>query len=503
MNNGQTTKHRHRRIAVDNESSHSNALSPNSMTSAKMSPRRRVKKKSKKGLRVVVLLISLSLAALHWSLTVSNLETALLKPIVTEPPLNGVISSDEAKIISDKNDINNKVAAVQEEQANTRPRQLQHLEPLTRPMDQIREDFSSDVIHIVNTRFMQEQGSLKTLGMARYHQFMTFCFPSMMNQTTTEFLWIVKTDPLIDQQILDLMIDAMEPYPHFYLVGSNNNFMINKNNGSWKGGEEANDLLNSTIFTGNLTWLQEAIALRNELPVLETRLDADDGLHQMYINYVQGVAVRRFDKDDEANAPDWMYWCIRRHLEWHTPAENTTDPFLLERGILIPIQHSQLCITPGITVGYNIRADPTKVPVYPHDALLRKLSHRDANNRTAHNCYPPGKKETASDEETDTLPCLDMAEAFLLGALRSRTWTSAGMMRVEADAEVGSPEVIRKLWLLLYKRFAVQPERIKELMVYFEANRKEIARENLLGQCTTGHSCKDSAKEELQKYMGK
>lgn len=223
----------------------------------------------------------------------------------------------------------------------------------------------------------------------------------------------------------------------------------------------------------------------------------------MYIHYVQGVAQRRFDKENEDEAPDWLYWCIRRHLEWHTPLSNTSDPFLLERGILIPIQHSNLCITPGITVGYNLKADPQKVPVYPHDNLLMQLSKRDTNNKTTHSCYPPGKKETASDEETDTLPCLDMAEAFLLGALRSRTWTSAGMMRVEADAAVGSPQVIQKLWKLLYKRFAVEPERVQELMEYFEANKQEIARENLLGQCTTGHSCKKSAKEILQKYMGK
>lgn len=40
------------------------------------------------------------------------------------------------------------------------------------------------LIHIVNTRFMQEQGALETLGMARLHLFFTFCFPTMINQST-------------------------------------------------------------------------------------------------------------------------------------------------------------------------------------------------------------------------------------------------------------------------------------------------------------------------------
>lgn len=266
MNHGHTTKHRHRRTVVDTSNGvgnePNNALSPNSVAST-ISPRRRLKKKSKKSLRVVVFLISLSVATMLWLVTVSNVQTALLKPA------EQALVSDETKISA--NVI--KVAA----SSNTPPRQLQQLEPLTQPVEQIREEWASDVIHIVNTRFMQEQGRLKTLGMARYHQFMTFCFPSMMNQTTTEFLWIVKTDPELVPEIRNLMIEAMRPYPHFYLVGSNHNFMINKNNGSWKGGEEGNDLFNSTIYTGNLTWLQQANLLRNELPVLETRLDADDG----------------------------------------------------------------------------------------------------------------------------------------------------------------------------------------------------------------------------------
>lgn len=258
MNNGHTTKHRHRRVTVDTSAevplgNHNNALlsSPASTTSNR-SPRRRVKKKSKKVLYVLVLMISISfLALMLWA--VSNIPTALL----------GGASPNNT----------NQASQVSHEV----PRQLKDAQPLTQSIDQMKQDWPSDVIHIVNTRFMQEQGTLRTLGMARYHQFMTFCFPSIQNQTTTDFIWVVKTDPQLAPEILELMIQTLQPYPHFYLVGSNHNFMINKNNGSWKGGEEGDDLLNSTIYTGNLTRLQQAIALRNELPILETRLDADDG----------------------------------------------------------------------------------------------------------------------------------------------------------------------------------------------------------------------------------
>lgn len=135
----------------------------------------------------------------------------------------------------------------------------------------------SSFIHIVNTRFMQEQGKLATLGMARYHQFATFCLPTMLQQTSQDFFWIIKTDPALDPKILNLMISAVQPHTNIYLVGSNNNFLINKKNGSWRDGSEGWDLIKSKIFTGNITKLHQAIALRNKRTILETRLDADDG----------------------------------------------------------------------------------------------------------------------------------------------------------------------------------------------------------------------------------
>ena len=49
------------------------------------------------------------------------------------------------------------------------------------------------------------------------------------------------------------------------------------------------DLLRSKIYSGNITQLHQAIALRNDRPILETRLDADDGLHKYYIQYIVRV----------------------------------------------------------------------------------------------------------------------------------------------------------------------------------------------------------------------
>jgi hypothetical protein len=186
------------------------------------------------------------------------------------------------------------------------------------------------LIHIVNTRFMQEQGALETLGMARLHLFLTFCFPTMINQSTQNFFWIIKTDPeFTTTSVFAKLVKVLEDFPNIYVVASNQNFLIQPGKGgSWRDGAEGMDLLRSKIYTGNITELHQAIALREERPILETRLDADDGLHIYYIQYIQWAAVKRFkipvadeeeeditaeeqDKMESLPPPKWLYWCTR------------------------------------------------------------------------------------------------------------------------------------------------------------------------------------------------
>jgi hypothetical protein len=448
------------------------------------------------------------------------------------------------------------------------------------------------LIHIVNTRFMQEQGALSTLGMARFHLFMTFCFPTMIGQSTQSFFWIIKTDPQFTKSpVFPLLIEAVQSArdhhqnqyhnDNIYIVASNNNFMITPGQqGSWADGAECIDLLQSKIYTGNVTKLRMAMALRKERPILETRLDADDGLHMHYIKYLQYVAMRRFqpatatpmndkhhhnhpedwgdinkieetsgDSGEEhalfapriqpATVPQWLYWCTRRHLEWHSLLK---DPKMIETfgdisaGVLAPIQHDKLCITPGefclphylfhvkwsivanstffasgMTVGFNVGVDPTTVPVHSHDQLYAQVSkstacYPDSNrlqsihNKSLHLGHDDDEDDNNMDQER--VPCLDLVEDLLFCALRSRTLTSAGMLNVGSiPAFPKKTDVTEKVWQLLGERFNVNKTRVRETQTFLNVHRKEIAYENILGQCTTGHSCKEQAKAELQRII--
>jgi len=378
-------------------------------------------------------------------------------------------------------------------------------------------------IHIVNTRFMQDQGPLETLGMARLKLFQTFCLPSMILQSSQHFFWIIKTDPqFTTTNVFKLLIESVKPYSNIYIVSSNLNFLFGSGGleGTWGDGKESLDLMQSKIYTGNVTTLSVAIALHDQRLILETRLDCDDGLHKGFLQYIQAVAVQRFQLRDrlfgqgevsDNDTPRWLYWCSRRHIEWHSD----TEPSLSikqkkqigsdELGYMNIIQHDKLCVTPGVTVGY-IASSSKHVPQYDHDKLYRNVSHSYAcyentnNNRTT-------AGNTSMDNvgsKTGKSPCLKLVENFPFCAIRSRTWTSAGM----DDVDLVKKNLLRgtdlnkftsKLWSLSEENFGVNKKTVRETQNFLMKNKKMIAHENLLGQCTSGHSCKDAAKEKLKR----
>ncbi len=96
------------------------------------------------------------------------------------------------------------------------------------------------LIHLVQSRFMQEQGPLETLGMARLKLFQTFCLPSMVQQSSQEFFWIIKTDPqFTTTTVFQQLVESVKSHPNIYLVASNTNFVFGSagREGSWRDGK--------------------------------------------------------------------------------------------------------------------------------------------------------------------------------------------------------------------------------------------------------------------------
>lgn len=317
--------------------------------------------------------------------------------------------------------------------------------------------WGADVLHVVVTRFMQDQPKLLHLARARLLLFQTICLPSMIQQSTKQFIWIIQTDPQLDKNIRHALRQLLKPYPHFFLIGSNHQIQGKTFRTIGK------DFLQSPMYSGNVKLLRQAYWVRNTIPLLQTRLDADDGLQKAYLETLQEHATQLFRQD----GLNWYYWCIKRHFEWYSDAN-----------ALNPVEHSKLCITPGLTVGLGVAPLAQEPPLdLAHDVLFKTVA----------------KQGNACGAAV----CVRMVEEVAVGAVRSRTWTSAGMMDIFAPAGNAIPQ--EQLWELCNSHFGVQ--NLQQVGAYLKAHIIDIAKDNLEGQCTNGHSCKLKSVEALQRLI--
>lgn len=369
---------------------------------------------------------------------------------------------------------------------------------------------------------MQEQAHLHALGEARYRLFVEFCLPSMVHQSSQDFLWIIKIDPDLSPDLLGRLIQSVQQATsstgharnNIYLVASRRNFRTHpKYPGAWRDGAALEDLYQSRIYTGDVRLLQTSMALVPHKLLLETRLDADDGLHMDYLMEIQQQAIslwspgQQGDDDDDNNGhnpksttPTWMYWCARRNLEWHwvPPKDsNIVQNVDYRAGALTPIVHEKLCVTPGITTAFPVGTREADVPILPHDKLVTHIGD-----------FSCGMSDDSAPKDASSFssPCLRFVEHHTFEAVRSRTPTSTGMLEVVLSRQ----ELLRAsktqdiLQDVLEEDFGIQMDgdHLASLNEYLTNHLVEIARDNLQGQCKTGHSCKESAKKALKELIG-
>jgi hypothetical protein len=183
---------------------------------------------------------------------------------------------------------------------------------------------SLELIHVIQTRFMQHQPNLLSLGQARLELFQTFCLPSLKSQMNKNFLWIIRTDPELHPTLRDQLVKLLDGKDNYVLLGSNYNPEGFGRDGDSSLGEYLREdghgmEMSAKVLSGNITLIEEAFAKSNQgAIVLETRLDADDGLHRDFVKTVQSEARHLAAEKDGL----WRIWCINYNVEWHP-----LDPF--------------------------------------------------------------------------------------------------------------------------------------------------------------------------------
>jgi hypothetical protein len=316
---------------------------------------------------------------------------------------------------------------------------------------------------------MQDQPDLVDLGMARLEIFKSFCLPSLVGQSSNDFLWIIRTDPMLNDTVKQPLLELLRPYPNFVLIASNLN----------PEGFRApfQDISPDSVWSGSYDLIREYHEAAQTRVLLESRLDADDGLHYRFVEYMQIAPLPQHGT--------WKVWCALTHLEWH--ANSPFNKMKSDYGFLVGMKNSG-CVTPGLTMAYGLGASRDDLPRGTHQYL--------------HKILPPCSSDTPS-------LCL---ERFSLkpGAIRARTPTSAGMAHLVEETNrrkymrsSSQSQLQDKIWDGAEPIFGIDRQQIISTKHYLTQHLGAIAADNLKGQCTKGHSCKQEAKTMLKRIVNR
>lgn len=344
---------------------------------------------------------------------------------------------------------------------------------------------------------MQHQPHLVHLGLARLELMKEFTLRSLQLQTSQNFLWIIRTDPALNASLKEPLLETLQNNygeGNYLVIATNENPNI-----------QIDEILNvdpQMVWSGDLEWAKKYLSKAKSTTttttehsssteqsrpiILESRLDADDALHSDFMKEIQDHATEELSTVDDESI--WKIWCASRHLEWqyHSASSKVNDT----AGVLLSLKDNA-CVSAGLTLGYAGRVHVHEIPPMKHQELVQSVR----------SC----KKRHSSKY------CLDFINLFPT-ALRARTPTSAGMLNVLLGKQgkidrnyvkgAKKQEAIQdKIWELTTPRFGFSLDHAVRLRQYLKDNMLAIAKDNLEGQCSSGHSCKESSKLLLQSII--
>jgi hypothetical protein len=194
---------------------------------------------------------------------------------------------------------------------------------------------------------MQEQAHLVDLGLARLQLFEAFLLTSLEMQSLQNFLLVIRTDPDLDDRIKAPLLALLQNHSHHVLIASNDNPHSQLEALLWN-----EDLdVPFKIWSGDLKFASNYLSggrMDRKVRILETRLDADDGLHKNFVSLIQYEALAWTTSSSSVGS--WKVWCAARHMEWQIDGEWEKNGEYVE-GSLVSLQFKG-CITAGLTTGY-------------------------------------------------------------------------------------------------------------------------------------------------------
>jgi hypothetical protein len=354
---------------------------------------------------------------------------------------------------------------------------------------------------------MVGQPNQPILARARYLLFETFCYPTMRYQTSQNLYWIVLADSRLEESILKDMQNLLRPMPNAYLVLTSNTTWAADGVGVpnvTSYGVDLQDIANEyrinhrLVVTGNTSRLRDFDLLhrRNKsnnnssslILKMDTILDADDGLHNQGVEWMQVMAVDYAQRQRrELSAPrlhlasTWWIFCGTDHIEWHNreiymlkPKDyNTTG---ISSGLTGLRKKPFFCSSAGFTRVGTLQP-PIDTVVYPrqaytnHAGVIGRFPYCGVNGTLAH-CWKrefPNvplivKSRSVTSDSMDHLnPLKD--------DYRDHGWMDAD------DCPLWINET-EKTWEILEKDFAIDRWKAWKASIYMYEHVLDIIKEN-------------------------
>ena len=318
-------------------------------------------------------------------------------------------------------------------------------------------------VHIVGTRFCLKQGHNAALVEARLLLFERICVPTMAQQSTNRFVWLVIVDETLaprHHRRLTTLLAAHRGPKDFRVVSLDR--------------ETANrDLRAQGHHAYGLARLRQPSIVADY--VLTTVLDADDGLPYQALRMIReqvADAVRRVQRNATLLEHKLVaVACYTAALNWQPSTRRPAGA--------LNLHNESMCITPGLT-----RVVPFSQPM--------ALGNSSSSNHALLKSRWPGAKTC-----TQRSPRHSGTRSAAAIPIRSRTATSNGMRDVVRAADVPASDIYRWRPTLL-AQFNITTGDLKAANKGLTLNEAAIARAQMRSNCHDGWSCKDYALELLR-----
>ncbi|KAL7558370.1 hypothetical protein ACA910_007059 [Epithemia clementina (nom. ined.)] len=213
-----------------------------------------------------------------------------------------------------------------------------------------------NVVHVVNTRFMQHQPALSHLAMARLDLFKAFTLPSMLQQSNQQYMWLIWTDPSLEGPVREEFMALVSDIPNVLVLGAYNEQEGNLR--TFYGYDFAD--ISRVVLSGNVNLLNAYHEASLSHVLVETDLDADDAFSKTFIEAAQAQAASTVGHDFRPSAKHSETFCPEYHAEWRFYTKSNSDENH-KSGELVHFHDRNFCINSGMTIVYNLDADARRL----------------------------------------------------------------------------------------------------------------------------------------------